>query len=67
MKIIKNDCVGCQLPCWGDDCPLRRVEHWYCDKCGAELGDEIYVVDDEELCEDCLLEKFKVNIIDLPN
>jgi formylmethanofuran dehydrogenase subunit E len=29
----------------------------YCDKCGEELGD-IYEVDDEELCEECLKDTF---------
>jgi formylmethanofuran dehydrogenase subunit E len=32
----------------------------YCDRCGGEIpDDEIYEVDGEELCEDCLKEKFR--------
>jgi formylmethanofuran dehydrogenase subunit E len=32
----------------------------YCDKCGYEIPDgEIYEVDGEELCEDCLKEMFR--------
>lgn len=60
MVKIENDCVSCGLPCLGDACPLRRVEHRYCDKCGDEVGIEYYDVDGEELCEYCLKEKFRV-------
>ena len=60
MKRIENRCVDCAdaYPCRGAGCPLRHVEVYYCDKCGDEL-DEVYEADDEELCEDCLKEKFK--------
>lgn len=44
-------------PCIGNACPLLKVEVHYCDKCGEELGD-IYDVDDEELCEECLKDMF---------
>ena len=60
MKRIENHCCECAVPgypCRGDACPLRRVEVFYCDKCGCEL-DEIYVVDGDDLCEECLKEKF---------
>lgn len=60
MKRIENHCCDCAVPgypCRGDACPLRRVEVYYCDKCGCEL-EEVYEVDDEEFCEDCLLNKF---------
>ena len=42
----------------GTSCPLRKVEVHYCDKCDEEI-DEIYDVDGEELCEECLKERFK--------
>lgn len=61
MIRIENHCCGCAVPgypCMGTSCPNRRVEVHYCDKCGDELG-EIYDVDGEELCEECLKEKFK--------
>jgi hypothetical protein len=35
-----------------------RVEVYYCDKCGDEL-DEIYEVDGDDLCEECLKERFR--------
>lgn len=35
-----------------------NVEVHYCDKCEEELH-EIYVVDDEELCESCLKDMFR--------
>ena len=59
MVIIENDCVGCGLPCIGDACPYRNAEHRYCDKCNDEIGDDYYDVDGEELCEDCLKERFR--------
>lgn len=60
MKKIENHCCNCAVPgypCRGSACPERRVEVYYCDKCGCEL-EEIYDVDGEELCESCLKEKF---------
>lgn len=53
MRIIENDCVGCppDLGCIGDQCPYRNAVHYYCDICG---DDAVYILDDEELCEDCV-------------
>ena len=63
MLKIENHCCDCAAPgypCRGSICPRRRVEVHYCDKCGEELpDDEIYEADDEELCEDCLKERFR--------
>ena len=61
MLKIENHCVGCTdlgLHCIGSHCRNRNVEVHYCDKCDCEI-DEIYEVDGEELCEDCLKEMFK--------
>lgn len=62
MKRIENHCCDCATPgypCRGSACPLVRVEVYYCDDCGEELPeDEIYLVDDEELCGECLKERF---------
>ena len=61
MVVIEDQCVGCAAPgypCRGSDCPNRHVEVHYCDKCGYELEEDIYEVDGEELCEECLKEKF---------
>lgn len=61
MVRYENQCCDCatpSYPCMGASCPLRKVEVHYCDDCGEEL-DEIYDVDGDELCEECLKEKFK--------
>lgn len=54
------DCASIGLHCKGVGCPNNEpVPVHYCDnpKCGCEL-DEIYIVDDQELCEECLKERF---------
>ena len=64
MIKIENHCCDCAVPaypCRGTSCPLRRVKVRYCDHCGEEL-DEVYEVDDEELCEECLKNKFRKEI-----
>jgi hypothetical protein len=60
MVRYENDCCDCateSYPCRGKACPLRNVPHYYCDKCGKE--EALYEYGDEELCADCLLEKFE--------
>ena len=60
MVRIENHCCDCAVPgypCRGNSCSLRHVEVHYCDNCDEEL-DEIYDVDGEELCEECLKERF---------
>lgn len=63
MVRIENHCCNCAVPgypCLGNTCKRRHVEVHYCDKCESELPDgEIYEVDGEELCEDCLKEMFR--------
>lgn len=57
----EDHCCGCATPgypCLGYSCPNRNVPVHYCDKCGSEI-EEIYDVDGEELCEDCLKELFR--------
>jgi hypothetical protein len=61
MRKFVNECCGCAspgYPCEGGLCPRRSVEHFHCDKCGAE--DELYEYDGKELCLECLLENFPV-------
>lgn len=61
MRKIENRCCDCATPgypCLGSACPLVRVEVYYCDKCGDEL-DEVYEVDGDDLCEECLKERFR--------
>ena len=60
----ENHCCDCAVPgypCRGALCPLTRVEVHYCDHCDVELDDDIYDVDGEELCEECLKEMFRKN------
>lgn len=60
MKKIENHCNCCTLPCI--DCGLKRVPVYYCDKCGEEIEDDVYEAEGEDLCEDCLKERFKKEI-----
>ena len=62
MVKYENECCSCATPaypCIGDLCSNRHVKHLYCDKCDDDV-DELYDVDGEELCKDCLLEKFEI-------
>lgn len=64
MIKYENHCCHCAVPgypCLGAGCDLVNVPVHYCDtpQCEAELPDgEIYEVDGEELCEECLKERF---------
>ena len=61
MKKVENECVGCTdlgLHCLGSSCPNREVIRFYCDRCGKE--EILYHYENEELCKDCLLEKFEI-------
>lgn len=63
MKCLEGECCGCAspgYPCVGEICKFRNVPHYYCDKCKQEFEpEELYCMDDEELCVDCLLLNFK--------
>ena len=62
MKRVVNECCNCSVPSYPctDSCSLREVEHYFCDKCGEDIDlDDIYEADGEDLCIDCLKEKFK--------
>ena len=60
MIEYSSECVGCPdgVPCMGDSCPMNNVPHFICDECGRE-DCELYQYDDEQLCKDCLAEKFE--------
>lgn len=49
MRKTVDGCVGCgQLPCF------HCTETMYiCDQCGAEECETLYILDDDEVCEDC--------------
>lgn len=63
MKKIEDHCFDCAVPgypCLGASCPNRAVEVYYCDKCGEAIDEENgYEVDGEDICKDCLKEKFR--------
>ena len=65
MIRIENHCVGCTdlgMHCIGSHCRNRHVEVHYCDKCDPNCVQPLHKVlevDGEELCEDCLKEKFR--------
>ena len=56
----EDACVGCpqEIGCMGSACPYRNVAVYVCDQCGDELGEDIYEVDGDMLCEDCLKAMF---------
>ena len=61
MIKYEDECCGCateSYPCLGSACSNRNVPHFYCDKCGEDV-EELYKVDGEELCEDCLKNNFE--------
>lgn len=65
MEKHENQCVGCppEIGCMGSACPNRNVKVIYCDKCGEEIDpDNVYEVDGDDLCEDCLKKKFRKEV-----
>ena len=59
-KEITDECVNCGMPCLGDFCRYKNVVRYYCDKCNNEFeSDELYDVDGDMLCEDCLKGRFQ--------
>ena len=64
MRKLMNMCCDCAVPaypCLGSSCPNRNVPVYFCDKCDCEIDSDIYEVDGEELCEDCLKDMFRRN------
>ena len=60
MVKYENECVSCGLPCLGNACPNRNVPHYYCDECKDEIEGDRYEEDGDDLCESCLLKRFRV-------
>lgn len=59
MYTETNECCDCAAPgypCMGDICPNRHVRHYYCDKCHADIDDEMYQILGEDLCRTCAIE-----------
>ena len=57
MIRYENECVGCPKD-WGcvlGSCPHMNVPHLICDSCDNEV-DELYELDGDDVCFDCLLD-----------
>ena len=50
----EDDCVGCEHCI---NCGRKHAIYMYCDKCNGNV-DELYIVDDMQVCADCLPELF---------
>ena len=61
MVRTESGCVDCGLPCKGIACPMYRVVVLECDRCHEEV-EELYEVDGEDLCEDCLKDEFRKEV-----
>ena len=61
MVKVESGCVDCGLPCWGTSCSYYKVLVLVCDRCHDEV-DELYEVDGEDLCEDCLKKEFRKDV-----
>ena len=64
MVTFENRCAGCDgaaYPCSPETCGLSHFSVLKCDWCGDEVED-LYEIDDMQLCEDCLLHKFAKHI-----
>lgn len=64
-KRIENHCCDCAVPgfpCKGEYCGNRHIEVWYCDVCDEEIFGDVYAFEGEDLCEECLKEKFRKEI-----
>lgn len=60
----ESGCVGCppEMGCMGSACPHREIIIYVCDRCDEDINDDdVYIVDDEHLCQGCLLEEFKMD------
>ena len=61
MIRYENQCCDCateSYPCLGSNCPNRNVRILECDSCGEE-ADVLYIVENEELCRECALERLE--------
>lgn len=78
MKRIESQCVGCppEMGCLYQSCPNFEVDVYICDKCGQEIDEDVYIIENKDLCEYCFDEYIreifdgldnleKVNILDI--
>ena len=58
MIKIENNCYDCPRPC--ANCGRDRMEVHICDECCDAYAE--YIVDDDDLCEDCLIKRVKKDL-----
>ena len=61
MVKTESGCVSCGLPCLYTSCPYYQVTVLECDRCHDEV-EELYEVDGEDLCEECLKKEFRKEV-----
>ena len=61
MVRTESGCVDCGFPCLRSACPNYQVLVYECDRCHDEV-DELYEVDGEDLCVDCLKKEFRKEV-----
>jgi hypothetical protein len=58
MIRVESDCVDCGLPCLYEACPHYKAIRYICDCCDNET-DDLFLLDDQELCIDCIKHKLE--------
>ena len=61
MIKIENNCYDCPRPCAG--CGRNHMEVHICDDCRDAYAE--YVVDGDDLCEDCLVKRVQKDLTQL--
>lgn len=60
MIRYESQCVSCGFQCRYEACRYYKVRVLECDSCGDEV-DKLYLLDGEELCESCVLDRLEVS------
>ena len=59
MTRYESQCVDCGFPCSYEACRYYKVRVLECDCCHEEV-DGLYLLDGEELCSQCVLDRLEV-------
>lgn len=59
MTRYESQCVDCGFPCRYEACRYYKVRVLECDCCHEE-ADRLYMLDGEELCSQCALDRLEV-------
>lgn len=65
MTKYVNECVGCPdgMGCLGMGCPHYRVPRVFCDHCKTEVCDDYYIIDNNDICQECIIDYLLENEI----